>query len=108
MYTNEQAEAWRREYGADNVRVVRTRGGVSVYRRPARTEWDRYIDAIRAKPDETSACVRELAQSCLLYPEPTAWRAWLDDQPAVLLGAVNDALSEMAGLINAEVEVAKL
>lgn len=104
-FTAEQVAAWKREHG--DLRAIYAQAGALVFRKPGRGEWDRYIDKMGADNGNRSAHSRELAQACLVHPDPTGFRAILDEQPALLLNEVIDTLGDMAGFGGAAT-VAKL
>ena len=106
QFTPEQVAAWKKAHG-DDLRVVASRAGKLVFKRPTRTAWDRYTDKMGADNGNRSAHSRELAQDCLVYPTPEQMRGILDDQPAILLNEVIDTLGEMAGY-GSKASVAKL
>lgn len=79
-----------------------------VYRKPKRGEWDRYTDKLLADKSQMSRAARELAASCVVWPNQEAMNACLEDRPALLLNQILGALTEMAGGEDDEEEVKKL
>lgn len=68
-----------------------------VFRKPTRTEYDRWFDK---RNDQPTAAARELAQSTLVYPARDEMIAMLDRKPALLMcaGGVLDVITKMAGV----------
>ncbi len=71
-------------------------GSQLVFRKPNRLEYDRWFDKREEKRSEAG---RELAQSCIVYPDASALFSVLERQPALLMcqnGCVS-AITDLAG-----------
>lgn len=79
-----------------------------VFRKPKRGEWDRYTDKLLADKNQMSRAARELAASCVVWPNQETMNAALEDRPALLLNQFLSCLTEMAGGDEEEEEVKKL
>jgi hypothetical protein len=80
-----------------------------VFRKPTRSEWDRYTDQLLAKKDSNmSRAAREIATACAVWPGPSAFAEALDRRPTLLLNEFLSAITDMANNDEEEVEVKKL
>jgi hypothetical protein len=81
-----------------DLQAVETPNGSLVFRKPSRAEYDRWFDKTQSTPGERTAAARELAQSCLVFPDRDGFIAILDEWPALLCAEVLSACTAGAGL----------
>jgi hypothetical protein len=105
--TTFDTEALKAKHGNDLV-CVESRKGPLVFRRPTRSEYDRWRDATRSDVADASKHARQLAKATLVHPDEAGFDAAIDDQPAMLCREVLDAIAELAGLTDARAPVKKL
>jgi hypothetical protein len=87
---------------------VESKSGPLVFRRPTRTEYDRWFDLMQSDKGNASRHARQLAKACRVYPDEQGFDAALDRQPALCSREILDAVTELAGLGDDEVKVKKL
>lgn len=81
-----------------NLRGVELPNGVTlVFRKPSRMEYDRFTDTVSDSNKSTPA--RELAKSCLCFPDESALNEALDEYPALLLNEILLALKDLSGFV---------
>jgi hypothetical protein len=85
----------KQKHGNDLIMVTAPDGTEVVFRPPQRLEYDQWYD----KRNDGSAPARQLAQSCLVYPDRAAMAAVLDRYPYVLQGKDGfiDVITDLAG-----------
>lgn len=89
--------------------VCVTVGGTElVFRRPNRTEYDRWFDQMQADKAQASRHARQLAKVCRVYPDEAGFDAAIDLRPAALTTDVINAITELAGLGSEENTIKKL
>lgn len=106
MLNDDQIADLKAKHGDNLMQVIAPDGSVCVFRAPKRGEYDRWFD----KRDGGSSVSRELAQSCLVYPDRDGMIAVLDKYPALLVGKGGfvDTITDMAGMTTAGAESKKL
>lgn len=80
------------EHPAKRTKAVRTPLGCLLVKRPARGEYQRFID----RQEVTYATISAFVRPCLLYPTADRLDAILDEMPG-LLTPIQDAVFELAG-----------
>lgn len=85
----------KQKHGNDLAMVTAPDGSEFVFRPPQRLEYDQWYD----KRNEGSAPARQLAQSCLVFPDPAGMKAILDRYPYILQGKFGfiDVITDLAG-----------
>jgi hypothetical protein len=83
-------------------------GSDLVFRRPNRTEYDRWFDQMQVSKEQSSRHARELAKACRVYPDETGFDAAINLKPAALTTDVINAVTELAGLASEETAIKKL
>lgn len=75
-------------------------GDTLVFRAPSQQEFDRWLDTQQSRSLPASANGRQLAGSCLVYPEGPAAKAILERFPGMLAGkgGIVDMLTDMVGM----------
>lgn len=107
MLDEKKIEDLKAKHGTD-LAMVESRKGPLVFRRPTRTEYDRWRDETRNEPENSSRHARQLAKATLVFPDEAGFDAALDDQPAILCREVLDCICEMAGLVGDRAPIKKL
>jgi hypothetical protein len=69
------------------IRPIETLHGMVVVKRPAEMAYRKFSDMEKV----TTSAARELAQSCLVYPDKEQWNRIVADEPAVIVRAANAA-----------------
>lgn len=95
--TEEKIAELKATYG-DNLSCVMSPAGPLVFRKPNRTEFDRWFDKNASKKEESSKNARELAKSCRVYPDEAAFDAAIERTPALLCCEILTAITGLAGL----------
>ena len=85
----------KQQHGPDLGLVTAPDGSELVFRAPKRLEYDQWYD----KRNEGSAPARQLAQSCLVFPDRATMIAVLDRYPYMLQGKGGflDIITDLAG-----------
>lgn len=97
MLDDKKIQELKDAHGSELVSVD-VDGTVLVFRKPTRTEFDRWIDKTRSDNANGSKHARELVKSCRVYPDEPSLDAALERRPAMLTSTLLDAVTEMAGL----------
>ncbi len=71
---------------------------VLVFRKPSRTEYDRWFDKNASNKPESSKHARELAKACRVLPDEAGLDAVLEAKPAILMCEVLNSITGLAGL----------
>jgi len=95
MLTDEIIAELKAKHGAALMAVPCPSGEV-VFRRPHAKEWEQFQDGVRT--DKTAAACRVLQSACVVYPDANAWRAAIEEEPALLTGSFQQAINELAGV----------
>lgn len=95
MLTDEIVAELKAKHG-QALMAVPCASGEIVFRRPQAKEWERFQDGVRT--DKTAAACRELQSACVVYPDAAAWRAAIDEEPALLTEGFQSAVNELAGV----------
>jgi hypothetical protein len=103
MLDEKTVQDLKEKHGAELVSVE----GL-VFRKPTRTEYDRWFDKMQVDKAQASKHARELASSCLVYPDQEAFKALIDRRPGLLATTIVNEITELAGLIGEEPIVKKL
>lgn len=69
------------------IRRIDTLHGMVVVKRPAEMAYRKFSDLEKM----TTSAAKELAQSCLLYPDKATFNEWASEEPAILARAANAA-----------------
>ena len=77
---------------------VLSESGPLVFRKPQRTEYDRWFDKNATNKAESSKNARELVKACRVFPDEAGLDAALDRTPAILMCEVLNAVTGLAGL----------
>ncbi len=93
----EKIEQLKATHGAA-LSCVLAKTGPLVFRKPTRTEYDRWFDKNAANKAESSKNARELAKACRVYPDEAGLDAALEATPAILMCEVLNAVTGLAGL----------
>lgn len=101
--SDEKRDELKARYGED-CRLVMTRKGPIVFRKPTAGEWDRYIDMGRAEPNRHSQHTRQLQSECVVFPDLEGYKAALEDRPGLLIRAFADAINSLIGFDDADEE----
>ena len=87
----------KEKHGQDLVAVEGPKGPL-VFRKPTRHEYDRWRDQTFSDRAQSSRHARELVKCCLVHPDEAGLDAAIADRPALVAGALIDAVTELAGL----------
>ena len=87
-------EEFKKQYPI--LTLVETEKGDLLFKKPTRADYDRWVDKHTYDKSNASANARELAQSCLVYPNRDGLLSVLEEYPAILLNEILDALIGMA------------
>lgn len=105
MLTPEKISELKAAHG-EKLAVVETPRGSIVFKPPARSAYDKWLDG-KAAARPASENARELAQHCLVLPTHEEFIAILDVLPGILLGECVEACTLFSGLVE-NYEVKKL
>lgn len=86
---------------------VEVAGVELVFRRPTRTEYDRWFDQMQVDKAQSSRHARQLAKACLVHPDEAGFDTAIDKKPATLTTDVINAITELAGLGEGDSKVKK-
>lgn len=89
------------------LHLVQAPMGDFVFKKPARAAFDKWRDGLSDVSASRSALARELAQSCLVFPDYGEYLTQIDDQPGLTTGEFLDACTTGVGMIE-KFEVKKL
>lgn len=101
----------KEKHGSD-LALVEGPKGTLVFRKPVRSEYDRWFDKNHTNKAESSKNARELVKACIVYPSTgpkgeEAVDAALDAKPSLLCAEFLTAVTGLCGLDEAY-EVKKL
>jgi hypothetical protein len=96
MLSEEKIAELKSSYG--ELACVDSPSGPLVFRKPNRTEFDRWFDKNASSKSESSKHARELVKSCRVYPDEAGLDAALEKTPAILCCEVLTAVTGLAGL----------
>lgn len=94
MLTKEKIEELKGKHG--NAPMMAVDDSI-VFKRPARAEYDRWVDA-KVAGGSASVNARQLAQSCIVHPTWDEFITILEARPTLLLNECLDAMLELAGV----------
>lgn len=81
--------------------------GDFVFKKAPRAAFDKWRDGLANVDNPRSTLARELAQSCLVFPDYGEYLTQLDDMPGLSTGAFLEACTEGSGFTD-KIEVKKL
>lgn len=89
------------------LQLVSAPMGDFVFKRPSRAAFDKWRDGLSNVDNSRSTLARELAQSCIVYPDYGDYLAQIDDQPGLTTGEFLEACTSGVGFVE-KFEVKKL
>ncbi len=104
--SDKQVEELKARHGDNLVGLTASDGTTLVFKRPSRSDFDRWVDG----QGRGTEAARELAQSCLVYPDRDGMISLLDRLPGVLMchNGILDTITKSAGYESGTTSVKKL
>jgi hypothetical protein len=95
---DEKKIAELKEKHGNVLTLVESPSGPLVFRKPNRTEYDRWFDKNQSDKTNATKHARELVKACRVFPDEAGLDAALDATPALTACECLNACTQMAGL----------
>lgn len=97
MLDQKKIDELKEKHGS-SLSLVEAPTGELVFRKPTRTEYDRWFDKNQSDKTQATKHARELVKACRVYPDEAGLDAALDATPALTACECLNACTQLAGL----------